>query len=360
MQNLTIFEPYLGPEIVTQLSTINPVAFSGVLLIASMVIATIVLLLMKIATRQIATRTKTELDDKLLEAGQEPVFRLIIVGGIYLAVSSIGLEGAMVDVLLKIILTIAYLVVILFVVKALDVVVKYGLKDLADKTDTTLDDEIIPIFHKTTVVVVWAVALIMMLGVWGVDVAPFLAGLGIAGLAVSFALQPTLANIFAGVSLILDKAFKVGDKVQLESGEVGVVHDISLRSTRIRTYDHEIIIVPNDNLAKARIKNISQPDLRVRVIVPFSVEYGTDPDKVVKLISEVIKKNVGGILTEPPVAVHFTEMASSSLNFQAFFWVPHYDNAFPKKVEANNLIYEELNKAKIGIPFPTQTVYLKK
>ena len=95
-------------------------------------------------------------------------------------------------------------------------------------------------------------------------------------------------------------------------------------------------------------------------LTEFSVEYGSDVVKVKKIIEELITKKMDGILKEPAVLVEFGEMGASSLNFQAKFWIDHYDQAYVKKIEANNLIYNELNRAKIGIPFPTQTIYLKK
>ncbi len=360
VQNLSVLEPYVDKALLEQLGAMDPLVVSIGLLVASFILATIALAVLKLVTTGVARRTKTEFDDRLLATAHTPVFRLIILGGFYLAVLNLGLENTVVDVALKFILTIAYLTVILFVISALNVLINYGLRDLAKRTNSSLDDEIIPIFHKTALVVVWAFGIILILGAWGIDVGPFLAGLGIAGLAISFALQNTLSNVFAGVSLIIDKTFKVGDKIQLDSGELGVVHDVSLRSTRVRTYDNEIIIIPNSVLAGAKLKNFTQPDLRIRVVVPFSVEYGNNPERVIKLIEKTIKKEIKGILKEPPVSVVFTEMGASSLNFQARFWVEHYANAHAKKLEANDLIYNTLNKAKIGIPFPTQTIYVKK
>jgi MscS family membrane protein len=357
--NLSILEPYIGKGAVATLSSIDPVMVSGAILILSVIVATIVLAVLKIITGQVAKRTKTELDDKLIETTQQPVFRLIILGGLYLAILNLGLESTLVNVLLNLLITIVYLVVVMFAVKAVDVLVHYGLKDLAKRTDSVLDDQIIPIFHKTMKVVIWAFGALLILGAWGVDVGPFLAGLGIAGLAISFALQSTLSNIFAGVSLIVDKTFKVGDKVQVD-GELGTVHEITLRSTRVRTYDNEIIILPNESVAKGKIKNFTQPDLSVRVVVNFGVEYGSNPDKVIKLIESSIKKNIKGIKKDPGPSVIFTEMSDSSLNFSARLWVDNYGDAYSKKLEMNDLIHMELNKAKIGIPFPTQTIHLRK
>ncbi len=360
LPDLTILEPYLGQELVAQMMSADPLMVSAGILVASLVLATLVLLVLKIITKVVASRTATELDDKLIETVQTPIFRLIVIGGFYLAVANLKIGGATIELILRLVLTFAYLTIIFFVLRVLRVFVDYGLKNLAAKTDSAMDDEIIPIFHKAAIVVVWAFGLIMVLGAWGVDVAPFLAGLGIAGLAISFALQSTLSNIVAGISIIMDKTFKVGDKVELDSGEVGVIHEITLRSTRIRTYNNEVIIIPNNNMASAKIKNFTQPDLKVRVVVPFTVEYGNDPDKVIKLISAAVKKNIKGIMNEPAPDVVFVNMNDFSLDFQARFWVEHYDNAYAKKLETTDLIYNTLGKNKIGIPFPTRTIYMKK
>jgi MscS family membrane protein len=359
-QDLSILEPYLDKALVEQLMTMDHLMVSVLLLSVSIVVAIIVLTALKIIGRQVAKRTSTQVDDKLFAAVQTPVFRLIVLGGFYLAVLNLSLDAWFGDIALNIIVTLAYLIITMFAVNALDIITNTGIKDLVKKTESTLDDEIIPIVHKTVKVVIWAFGLMLILGAWGIDVGPFLAGLGIAGLAISFALQSTLANVFAGVSLILDKTFKVGDKVQLESGELGVIHDLSLRSTRLRTYDNELVIIPNDQLAKGRIKNYTQPDSRLRVVVPFSVEYGNKPEKVIPIIEKAIKANVKDILDDPEPDVVFTTMGASSIDFQARFWVENYGTAYAKKLETNDLIYKTLNKNKIGIPFPTQTLYVKK
>lgn len=360
LPDLTVLEPYLGHDLVAQMMSADPLMVSAGILVTAFVLATLVLLILKIATKMIASKTKTELDDRLLETVQSPIFRLIIIGGFYLSVANLKIGGETIELILRLVLTFAYLTIIFFVLRVLRVFVDYGLKNLAAKTDSAMDDEIIPIFHKAAIIVIWAFGLIMVLGAWGVDVAPFLAGLGIAGLAISFALQSTLSNVVSGISIIMDKTFKVGDKVELDSGEVGVVHEITLRSTRIRTYDNEVIIIPNNNMASAKIKNFTQPDLKLRVVVPFTVEYGNDPDKVIKLITAALKKNIKGTMKEPAPDVVFVNMNDFSLDFRARFWVEHYGDAYAKKLETTDLIYETLGKNKIGIPFPTRTIYMKK
>jgi len=202
------------------------------------------------------------------------------------------------------------------------------------------------------------IVLIVILNIWGVNIGPFLAGLGIAGLAVALALQPTLSNVFSGISIIMDGTFKVGDVIQLENGKMGEVYRIGLRATRIKSFDNEMIIIPNSHIANAVVQNFFQPDISIRVNVEFGVEYGVDPEYIKKLAIEEIEK-IDFINKEEEVRVLFTQMADSALNFKAMFWVDDIAKKWPAHQEAMSRIYRRLYEEKIGIPFPQQTVWFR-
>ncbi|MDD5023162.1 MAG: mechanosensitive ion channel family protein, partial [Candidatus ainarchaeum sp.] len=246
---LAFLEPYLGEEFISSLSSLNPIILSSLILISSFILATIVLFVIRFVGGKIAARTSVKFDDEIVKAIQPPSFRLIILGGVYLSVLTLQFDPTVSTIMLNIIQSIAYIVVFLFIGRIFDIFLIHGLTDLSNKTGSKIDSEILPLFQKTMSVVIWIFGFIIILNVWGIDIGPLLAGVGIAGLAVSFALQSTLSNIFAGVSIILDKTFKVGDKIELESGEVGIINDITLRSTRITTYNNEVLVLPNDALA---------------------------------------------------------------------------------------------------------------
>ncbi|MBN2477678.1 mechanosensitive ion channel family protein [Candidatus Micrarchaeota archaeon] len=337
----------------------NKLLFSLVILLASFISAWIIAFFLKELFARVAKKTKSEFDDKLLEALERPVFRLIVLAGVMLSLQYVGLSESVIQTTNQLFATAFILILVFLGLDVSNVFYEYGVKKIAAKTESSLDDEIIPIAQRTTGVVIWIFGIIFILGIWGIDVTPVIAGLGIAGLALSFAVKDSLANIFGGISIILDRTFKVGDKVSLDSGEIGTIADVGLRSTRLRTYDNEIIIIPNAILANSKIKNYVQPDTSVRVVVDFGVEYGSDPEKVKKVILETISK-ISGISKEPVPQVLFTEMGDSALKFSARFWIPDYNEAYSKKIEAVQLIHDTLKKSKIGIPFPTTTVYLKK
>ena len=168
-----------------------------------------------------------------------------------------------------------------------------------------------------------------------------------------------LSNIFGGVSIILDKSVNVGDLVNLDDGTSGKISKIGIRATKVQTFDNEMIIVPNSKLANSNIKNIAQPEPKSRVVIPFGVAYGTDIEKVRKVVMKEIK-TVTGFAKEPEPSVRFVEMGDSSLNFKAYFFVESFEQRFNAIDEANTKIYNALSKNKIEIPFPQMDIHVKK
>lgn len=315
--------------------------------------------LLKALARPLAKRTKTKADDLIVEAVRGPMSKIIVLAGAGLALIFLELPQDVNSTLVNVIVSIVYLIIVLCAIRIANILFATWGKTWTRRTKSTIDDELLPLAHKTTNAAIVIIGFMLILTQWGIDVMPLLAGLGIAGLALGFAVKDSLSNIFGGISLVLDRTFKVGDKVKLESGEAGRIHDIGLRSTKLRTFDNEIITIPNGVLANMKIKNYVKPDKRIRVNVSFSVEYGSDIKKVEKVVLGAVKK-MDGVMPDPPPKVLFKEMGESSLNFVAKFWIPDYNLEYAKMIEGTTIIYNALNRAKIGIPFPTRTIYMHK
>jgi MscS family membrane protein len=220
-------------------------------------------------------------------------------------------------------------------------------------------DAMLPLIHKLSKVIFIMTGIIVILNIWGKDVTGFVAGLGVAGIVLGFALKDSLANIFGGISIILDKTYRVGDRIKIDSGESGIVYDIGLRSTKIKTWDNDILVIPNGKMANSKIQNYVQPSIRSRCVIDFSVVYGSDIKKVKDVVMKTIKK-VENAIEDPEPSVAFVKMNDFSLDFKAKFWVANISQRYAAKEKATCMIYDALNKAKISIPFPTRTVYLKK
>jgi len=160
--------------------------------------------------------------------------------------------------------------------------------------------------------------------------------------------------------MILDKSIQVGEVVVLDAETKGTILDIGLRSTKIRTYDNEVIIIPNGQLEEMKIQNVVKPEPAVRVVIPFGVAYGSNIDRVKKIVLKELAKIEGLDKSEGRESVvRFREMGDSALLFKAYYWMETYENRFASIDTANELIYNALNKAKIGIPFPQMDVWIK-
>ena len=319
------------------------------------IIINIILYILKKYITRFAKKTKFKYDDILIEKTEQPVSYLLYI--IALRISIIPLLPP--EVFLHIIDSLIIIVIAYIFIKAAAVFIDAWGNKVAKKTKSDLDDELLPLMHKSLRLVVILIALMFVLDEWGVQIGPLLASLGIAGIAVAFALQETLGNIFGGVSIIVDKTIRLGDVVKLESGDMGEVVDIGLRSTKIKNFDGELLIVPNSQIANMKLTNWAKPNESARFRVRFGVEYGSDIEKVKKIAEEEIKK-VKEIAKDPAPQVIFTEMADFSLNFECRCWVDNFRDRVKAQEELTTRIYNALNKHKINIPFPTHTVYLEK
>lgn len=332
----------------------NKYFFSVLILIVFVFIGRLLLFVFTRYLKKFAGKTKTEVDDMIVEHTKKPIFYLILAYGLKISLLNLGFVGIMT----KIIDSFMAPVFLLIILKIIDILVEVWGLAIAKKTKNQLDEVLLPLFHKTLKVVFVVVSFLWILNIWNINITPYLAGVGISGLILGLALQDSLKNVFGGLTLVFDKNFNLGDPIRLESGELGTIKEIGLRSTKMLTYDHEVIFIPNGQLANMRIHNYVKPNTQIRKIIDFSVEYGSDIEKVKKVVLKAMK-GIKDIHNDPEIDVIFVQMADSGLIFKARFWVD-WNNAYSKWIEATQKIYEALRKEKIGIPFPTRTIYIKK
>lgn len=306
-----------------------------------------------------AKHTETELDDVILERTQSPLTYLIFFLGLKLALFPLNLTGVIGKVISNLVLSAIVITITLIVIRIADAFIEVWGKQWVQKTKSTLDDTLLPLIHKFIMIVIIIVGFLVVLGQWGISVGPFLASLGIAGIAIGFALQNSLGNVFGGIALILDKNFAVDDVIKLSNGLEGKVVDIGVRSTKIQTWDNEIMIIPNGELANMIFTNFAKPELLERVQIDFGVEYGSDVNQVKKVVLDAVNK-IDKVLAQPETSVRFKKMNDFSMDFTAYVWTSSYMDRLEVRDKANQAIYEALRKANIGIPFPTRTIYMKK
>ena len=221
-----------------------------------------------------------------------------------------------------------------------------------------IDKSVFRLFKNSLFIIFFFIASIFVLEQWGIDVQVLFATLGIAGLAVGFALQNTLSNVIGGITLILDKNFGVGDVIKLEDGQVGEITDITLRSTKLLTPNNEMLMIPNGTLANSKITNLALPDKRVRTVISIGVDYSSDLKKVEKVLLDQLR-GIGNILPEPTPLVMVSQLGASSIDLQLIFHIDDFKEKGNVMTHVYHNILTAFKKHKINIPYPTQTVIRK-
>lgn len=361
---MDIIQGYLG--IIEQLNASpvgflfkNKIVYTIIIFIVFWILSKIIKFILRVLIPKIASKTKTKVDSLIIERTHRPASYLILLLGLYIALIPLELPEKLSTVINDVILSLCVICFSIIGIKVIDVILDIWGNEWAKKTESSLDDALLPLFHKTSKVLFFIFCLVIIIKVWGFNISGLLAGVGIAGMVLGLALKDSLANIFGGISIVMDKSVKVGDKVKLGSGELGVIQDIGLRSTKLKTYDNELITIPNGKLSESIIINYVQPDDKHRAIVKFGVEYGNDVDKVKKVALKAIQGIPDATYDDPdrqPVVV-FSEMGDFSLNFSALIWST-WQKSHGVKLEATKRIYEAMNKAEIGIAFPTRTIHM--
>ncbi|OPX61227.1 MAG: Small-conductance mechanosensitive channel MscMJ [Methanomassiliicoccales archaeon PtaB.Bin215] len=324
-------------------------------------IALFVILVADPILHRLTSKTATELDDIILRIIRGPVLLLMVLFG---AVNS--LEIMNLDRTLIADLELAYSVAFILAMAWLSykiyagVIVYYGHK-LAAKTDSEVDDVLVPILEKLGMIVIPIIALAVILGLFGYNLTVILAGLGFMGIVIGYAAQATLANFFAGMQMMFDRPFKIGDLLRLDNGDICEVRHIGMRATDLyNTFTNEMVVVPNNDIANKKIINMVLPDRRLKIAVGVGVAYGSDVDIVMRLMTEAAHA-IPEIMDDPdhlPV-IRFTDFADSSLNFTAFLWVKDLDLQFKAASDYRAELLRRFDSNGIEIPFPQSVVWLR-
>jgi len=301
-------------------------------------------------------KTKTKLDDILIQNLEKPIIFLIILGGFYYGINQLTFSQKAHAFLNNVFLVLLTLSITWVVINLIDSFVEYYLKPMAAKTKSDLDDHLIPIIRKLVKIVLWVIMLIMLIKRFGIDVSALLTGVGLGGLAFALAAKDMLANLFGGIAILTDKPFKIGDRIKVGDND-GWVTEIGLRTTRIKTLDGTQLVIPNSEIANTVIENVSREKAR-KVRLNIGVEYSTSQKKMLeaqRILKDVVKRNKS---TDDESVVSFTEFADSYLNILLIYWIKDLKRILDTKNEINLAIKEMFEKAGINMAFPTTTVHL--
>lgn len=337
--------------------TANPWLLALAAVLGALVLAKLADWVITIGVKAFTRRTRTDLDDQLLGRMHAPMLWSVTILGFAVAgrlvIPSAG-AAAFVEHLLLTLTAVAW---ILFAFRAGGILLRAAAGH--PQRFQILKGPAFPLFDNAVKLVVFFLAAWLLISVWGLDTTGWLASAGILGIAIGFAAQETLANLFSGVFILADKPYKVGDFIVLDSGERGTVSHIGLRSTRMLTQDDVEITIPNRAMGQAKIINQSGgPHEKVRVGHKVGVAYGSEVAAVRRVLLQAAAECPFAEREPAPIA-RFRAFGESSLDFELFIWVKAPQDQVAASDDLLERMYLGLNRAGIGIPFPQRELWLR-
>ncbi len=352
---ITLSSPIFG-------NTLKQYLFFIVMIIIGFISTKVIVWVTKHILLSLAKKTKNKLDDIIVSILERPrPFQLIVVtiffniGFRYLIVSD-GLK----NVVTKLSFVIYVLGISLFVIKFILGLIKEYIEVYTAKTDSKYDDQIIPLLKTLTKIIIFIFAILIILANFGYNISVLIAGLGIGGIAIAFAARDMLENFISGIMIFSEKPFKVGDLVKTTEVN-GTVEEIGIRSTRIRTFDNTLIVVPNSKLSMQAIENYTARNIR-RVVMRLGLVYDTSTAKLEKskqIIKDILKKTTKVTDTQ---YITFDKFNDYSLDIEVIYYVAEmdYGKYLAIKDKVNFEIKKQFEKEKINFAYPTQTIITKK
>jgi len=307
--------------------------------------------------RRLSRKTKMHFDDFLIDFFHRPFLLTIILIGVLHACSVDPvlprLAGFIVPNASQSLIILVWLTAFSACLSKTDL--QGAIKILGGRA---IDADIFLLFKNVSRILILLFAILWILLIWEVNLSPLFASAGIIGIAVALAAKDTLANFFGGVSIFMDRAYKVGEYIILESGERGEVVEVGIRSTKIQTRDDVMITIPNGIMANSKIINESAPQPRFRIRLDIGVAYGTDLDKVEELLLILADEN-NQVVKQPSPRVRLRTFGDSAVNFQLLLWIRDPREKGRQTHMLLKAVYQAFHENDISIPFPQRDVYIR-
>jgi len=312
---------------------------------------------MRYIERKQESQAKSKLLPQLLTSLNRPIFLLIVTQGIVWTLSTPSYLASWRTVLQNVSIAVAIVIAAYGLGKAIAATLEWYMRSRNVRRKARIDEGLIRFIRRGVLILFYVFGALILMAYFNIDISPVIAGLGIGGLAVALALQPTLANFFAGTQIVSDRVVRVGDYIELNDGTRGYVTDVGWRSTRIRTPYNNMVIIPNSSLAASIITNYYGPTMDIGVIVNCGVSYSSDLTKVqavaLDVAREVIEDLDEAVKTFEPW-FGFEEFGDSNINF--WLWLQATDRmaSFRLKSELIRRLHARFEKEGITINYPVR------
>jgi len=334
-----------------------PFAIFIVVVCISLILAKVVSSILTTLIAQLTSRTKSHWDDQINRLLSRPVFWTLFLLGLLMAVIPLKLSPASDSITESLVATVLIILWSSFFLRMIVIVLRAI--SLNTKQQSLIRPQTKPLFQNLAYIFIFIITVYLIFSSWHIDMTAWLASAGIVGIAIGFAAKDTLANLFAGVFILADSPYKIGDYVVLDSGERGKVTHIGIRSTRLLTRGDVEITIPNAVMGNTRISNESGgPHEKYRLNVSIGVAYGSDIDQVRAVLMEVAL-NESEVCDDPEPRVRFRSFGDSSLDIDLLCWVETPEVRGRVLDALNTTIYKRFTAEGIEIPYSKHDLYIK-
>lgn len=363
------------------ISNINPILrellYSGIILISIFLLGKIINFIFRVILKPLFARTKTELDDKILDILVKFDNRFFLILSLYFSIqyfhAQVENETSLKNLLsakyynsiVKLskfsydILFIASVALAVYIVyKIINLILEHYIEKKKIEQEKSKLLEFIPLLHKILLFVLITIGALIVLNHFNINISGIIVSLGIGSLAIALAAQETLANMIAGFIILIDRPFREGDRIKLLNGIIGDVYEIGIRSTKILDFDNNLLIIPNTDLVKTTVQNLSYPETISRVVVDLEVDYSTDIQRVKQILIDLAKNHPLSLKDYEPT-VFVVNFASSGISLRLILRTNDYRNLYQIQSDLREQILVRFREENIEIPYQQIVIHTK-
>ena len=351
------------PPFISQWEWAGPLS-AALVFVVFLIASGVANVVMRVFLTRLTRLTPGTLDEELLKVVRGPVVLFIVLSGLFLALLILtnlespryALIAGFDDQIRRAWLVVVIAEVAYLLYHLLDATMTWYIQSVAQTTETQLDDRLLPPLKRIMPLLVYSLGFLMALSVLNIPISPILAGLGIGGLAVALAVQPTLANFFAGTYVVTEGELNVGDYIELQGGPSGYVVEVGWRSTKIRSMYNNLVIIPNSQMANSIVTNYYSPEPSMNVLVYCGVSYDSD----LEVVESVVREASQELVNESEYAVDgepwfgYDEFGDSNISFWVFVQAKDRLGSFYLTSDLVKVIHSRLTAEGIEINYPVR------
>ncbi len=336
-------------------NTVGDWAIALLIIVGTLVAAKAMYWLFGKVVKKLTSKTKTKLDDILVDMLEEPIVVIATVIGVLIGTGQLSFPENIEAWIHNVYMVVIALTITWLLARLVDAIIKEYIVPLTQKTEGDFDDQIVPIIRKAIRAAIWILGIIIALNNAGYNVGALLAGLGIGGIALAMAAKDTVANFFGGITIFTDKPFIINDRIKI-NGFDGTITEIGIRSTRLKTLENRIVTIPNSKFTDGMVENVSSEPHR-KVVLKLGLVYETTAEKIqngMKALQAIVDENES---LEENTVISFTEFGDFALGILFIYYIKKDADIMGAQTEVNMQIKKRFEELGIEMAFPTQTVY---